>query len=150
MPLTNLGSYVQTMDEFVLHWFDVNAALGGTPATDLKLEGGFSRADLIAARDLIEDLNISVEDLENAREIAAANRDNLKGTLRQKLGQFRGMLRALVPKWKYAAAAPVLPAFGADESKFLGPFDDASSLWLRINADATLPGFTPPLWSLPV
>ncbi len=145
MPLTDLGSYVQTMDEVVLHWLDVNAALGGAPATDLKLEGGFSRADLIAARDLFEDLHISIEDLENAREIAAASRDNLKGTLRPKLGQFRGMLRALIPKSKYAAAAPVLPAFGTDESKFLGPFDDASSLWLRINADATLPGFTPPL-----
>ncbi|MEK6259506.1 MAG: hypothetical protein AABP62_12890 [Planctomycetota bacterium] len=145
MPLTDLGSYVPTMDEVALHWTDVNVELGGAPATDLKLEGGFSRADLIIARDVLDALNISIEDLENGREIAAANRDNLKGTLRQKLGQFRGMLRALLPKSKYAAAAPILPAFGADESKFLGPFDDAASLWLRINADATLPGFTPPL-----
>ena len=145
MPLTDLGSYVPTMDEVVLHWADVDAELGGAPASDLKLEGGFSRADLIAARDVFETLNISIEDLENGREIAAANRDNLKGTLRQKLGQFRGMVRALIPKSKYAAAAPILPNFGADESKFLGPFDDAASLWLRINADATLPGFTPPL-----
>lgn len=128
-----------------MHWADIDTALGGTPAADLKLEGGFSRADLIAARDVLEALNISIEDLENAREIAAASRDNLKGTLRQKLGQFRGMVRALIPKSKYAAATPTLPNFGADESKFLGPFDDASSLWLRINADTTLPGFTPPL-----
>ena len=65
-----------TIGEVVLHWADIDAALGGTPATDLKLEGGFSRADLIAARDVLEALNISIEDLENAREIAAASRDN--------------------------------------------------------------------------
>ena len=116
MPLTDLGSYVPTMDEVVLHWADVDAELGGAPASDLKLEGGFSRADLIAARDVFESLNISIEDLENGREIAAANRDNLKGTLRQKLGQFRGMVRALIPKSKYAAATPTLPNFRADES----------------------------------
>jgi len=145
MPLTDLGSYVPTMDEVVLHWADVDAELGGAPASDLKLEGGFSRADLIAARDVFEALNISIEDLENGREIAAANRDNLKGTLRQKLGQFRGMVRALIPKSKYAAATPTLPNFRADKSKFIGPFEDAASLWQRINADATLARFTPPL-----
>ncbi|MCX7406458.1 MAG: hypothetical protein NTZ32_00045 [Planctomycetales bacterium] len=60
MPLTDLGSYVPTMDEVVLHWVDANAVLGGTPATDLKLEGGFSPADLIAAQDVLEALNISI------------------------------------------------------------------------------------------
>ena len=60
MPLPDLGSYVPTMDEVVLHWVDVNAVLGGTPATDLKLEGGFNPADLIAAQDVLEALNISI------------------------------------------------------------------------------------------
>ena len=60
MPLTDLGSYVPTMDEVVLHWADVDAELGGAPASDLKLEGGFSPADLIAAQDVLEALNISI------------------------------------------------------------------------------------------
>ncbi|MEK6263135.1 MAG: hypothetical protein AABP62_31540, partial [Planctomycetota bacterium] len=98
-----------------------------------------------AATTELDALNISIEDLENVWEIAIGQRDNTKGTLRQKFSQFRAMLRALLPKSKYALAAPTLPGFGADESKFLGPFDDAASLWLRINADTTIPGFTPPL-----
>ena len=145
MPISDFASYVQVMDEIALHWADVNAELGGTPATELKLEGGFTSADFIAAKIVLDTFLIGFEDLENAREIGAGTRDNLKGTLRQKLGQFRGMLRAVLPKTKYAAAAPLLPNFGADESKFLGPFDDAASLWLRINADTTIAGFTPPL-----
>jgi len=145
MPLSDFGSYVSVMDEVALHWENVDAELGGTPETALKLEGGFDRADLIAAKDVLDAFLIGFEDMENAREIGAGERDNLKGTLRQKLGQFRGMLRAVLPKSKYAAAAPLLPNFGADESKFLAPFDDAASLWLRINADTTMAGFTPPL-----
>jgi hypothetical protein len=111
----------------------------------LKLEGALTRAGFITLKEFLDTFLIGFEDLENAREIGAAARDNLKGTLRQKLGQFRGMLRAVLPTSKYAAAAPVLPNFGADESKFLSPFDDAASLWLRINADTTIAGFTPPL-----
>ncbi len=145
MPLSDFGSFVVVMDEIGLHWADVNAALGGTTATDLKLEGALSRAGFMTAKDVLDAFLIGFEDLENAREIGAGARDNLKGTLRQKLGQFRGMLRAVLPTSKYAAAAPALPNFGADETKFLSPFDDAVSLWLRINADTTIAGFTPPL-----
>lgn len=64
--------------------------IGRGPATDLKLEKGLCRTNLIAARDLLEALNIPTENLENGREISAANRDNLKGTLRQKFRQFHG------------------------------------------------------------
>ncbi|MEK6259164.1 MAG: hypothetical protein AABP62_11160 [Planctomycetota bacterium] len=145
MPLTDIGSYVPMMQEISLHWADVDAELGGTPATALKLEGNFGRIEFGAATTELDALNISIEDLENVWEIAVGERDNTKGTLRQKLSQFRAMLRAVLPKSKYALAAPTLPNFGADESKFLGPFDDAASLWLRINADTTIPGFTPPL-----
>ena len=38
-----------------------------------------------------------------------------------------------------------MPDLGAAESKFLAPFDDAADLWGRIDADATIAGFTPPL-----
>ncbi len=145
MPLSDFGSFVVVMDEIGLHWAAVNVALGGTSATDLKLEGALTRAGFLTAKDVLEAFLIGFEDLENAREIGATARDHWKVTLRQKLGQFRGMLRAVLPKSKYAAAAPSLPNFGVDESKFLAPFEDAASLWLRINADLTIAGFTPPL-----
>ncbi|MEK6257556.1 MAG: hypothetical protein AABP62_02960 [Planctomycetota bacterium] len=145
MPISDFASYVQVMDEIALHWALVDAELGGTPLTALKLQGLFGLIEFVAAKDALDAFLIGFEDLENAREIGAGTRDNLKGTVRQKFGQFRGMLRAVLPNSKYAAAAPNLPNFGADESKFLAPIDDAASLWLRINADTTIPGFTPPL-----
>lgn len=55
------------------------------------------------------------------------------------------MLRAVIPNSKYVGAAQVMPELGAAESRFLAPFDDMLSLWTRINADATVPGFTPPM-----
>ncbi len=38
-----------------------------------------------------------------------------------------------------------MPDLGIAESKFLAPLDDTADLWGRINADASIPGFTPPL-----
>ncbi len=145
MPISDFASYVQVMDEIALHWALVDAELGGTPLTALKLAGLFGLAEFVTSKNELDAFLIGFEDLENAREIGAGTRDNLKGTVRQKFGQFRGMLRAVLPNSKYAAAAPILPNFGADESKFLAPLDDGASLWLRINADTTIPGFTPPL-----
>lgn len=145
MPLTDIGSYVPVMDEFAAHWAEVNMDLGGGPATDLKLQGGYTRANFVAERGALSAAITELEDLENGRQIAAANRDTQKAALRQKLGQFRAMLRAVIPNSKYAAAAQVMPDYGTSESKFLAPFDDMHSLWTRINADATLPGFTPPM-----
>jgi len=145
MPIDDIGSYPPVMDEFSAHWEDANIALGGTPATDLKLAGGHTRTQFITLRNDIQAKITAGEGLENAREILATSRDTKKAALRERLGQFRGMLRAVLPQSKYASAAPVLPDMSASESKFLAPFDDAADLWGRIDADTTIPGFTPPL-----
>ncbi len=145
MPISDFASYVQVMDEIALHWALVDVELGGTPLTALELAGLFGLAEFVTSKNELDAFLIGFEDLENAREIGTGTRDNLKETVRQKFGQFRGMLRAVLPNSKYAAAVPILPNFGADESKFLAPIDDAASVWLRINADTTIPGFTPPL-----
>jgi len=142
MPLTTIGSYVAVMDEFVAHWTDVNAELA--PAA-LTLQGGYTLALFTADRNTLEQAIIDVEDLENARQTAASARDTLKAAIRTQLGQFRAALRALLPDSKYPRAAPVVPPLGAIESKFLAAFDDMQSLWTRINADASIAGFTPPL-----
>jgi hypothetical protein len=145
MPLDSIGSYPAVMDEVLAHWEDVNTELGAPPAPELMLQGANTRAMFLTDRGAVEDAIIAIEDLENARETAAANRDTLKADLRTKLGQFRAMLRATLPSSKYPPAAPTMPPTNSVESKFLAAFDDMLSLWTRINADATLPGFTPPL-----
>jgi hypothetical protein len=145
MPLDDIGSYGPVMNEFGVHWGDVNLELGGSSATDLKLEAGFTRAMFLQLRDEVQAKLAASEGWENARQIAADTRDSLKAALRDRLGQFRGMLRVMLSKSKYASSAPVLPYLSSAESKFMSPFDDAADLWGRIDADATIAGFTPPL-----
>ncbi len=145
MPITDIGSYPPTMDEFSAHWDDVNIFLGGTPATDLKLKGAYTRAMFIADRNAIDLAITALVGLENVREIAATNRDTLKQALLVRINSFRGILRALFPNSSYAGAAPLVPVISSAESKFLTPFDDMSNLWGKLNADTTIPGFTPPL-----
>lgn len=145
MPLTGIGSYPAVMDEVLAHWTDVNTALGAPPAPELMLQGGYTRALFLADRTALNAAIIEVVNLENGRQTGAANRDIKKSALSTKLGRFRSMLRAVLPSSKYPAAAPLMPNFGAVESRFLTAFDDMQNLWTRINADATLPGFTPPL-----
>ncbi len=145
MPLNGIGSYLTTMDEVSAHWDDVNIILGGTPATELKLQGGFTRTMFITVRTDLSGAITALEDLENARETAVVNRDQKKTGLTTRLIQFRGMLRGLLPTSVYAGAAPLVPTFGLSETRFLAPFDDMASLWARIDADATIAGFTPPL-----
>jgi hypothetical protein len=133
------------MDEFSAHWDDVNTFLGGTAASDLKLQGAYTRTMFIADRNAIDAAITGLVGLENSREIAATNRDTLKQGLLGRINSFRGMLRALLPNSSYSGAAPLVPPFSSAESKFLTPFDDMSNLWGKINADTTIPGFTPPL-----
>ena len=144
MPISDIGSYVSVMDEFLAHWEDVNTELGGAPATDLKLQGNYTRALFLADRDAIDAAITGLVGLENTREIGGQNRDTAKQALVGRLNQFRAILRALLPGSSYAAAAPLVPPFSSAESKFLTPFDDMAHLWSKINAD-TIPGFTGPL-----
>jgi len=145
MPITTIGSYLTTMDEFIAHWEDVNTELGGAPATDLTLQGGFTRDNLIADRATLQTAITDLEDRENDRQIAASSRDIQRDELRDRLNSFRGMLRGKLPGSPYLAAAPKLPGRSAAETKFLAPLDDMSSLWAKVNADTATPGFTPPL-----
>ena len=145
MPLNGLGSYLPLMVEVLNHWEDVNIELGGTPATELKLQGAHTRALFQLLHDELAAMLVGLVDLENGREIAANSRDQKKTAISLKINSFRGLLRGLLPQTIYPGAAPLVPQFGLAESKFLAPLDDMASLWGRIDADTTIAGFTPPL-----
>jgi hypothetical protein len=145
MPITTIGSYLTTLDEFIAHWDDVNAELGGAPATDLTLQGSYTRANMITDRGALQAAITDLEDKENDRQIAASSRDIAKDDLRERLASFRGMLQGKLPGSPYLASAPKLPDRHANETRYVAPLDDMASLWAKVNADATIPGFTPPL-----
>ena len=145
MALNGFGSYVVVMLEVLEHWDSANTELGGLPASDLVLQGGLTRAQFSADRDAISAGITGIEDLENGRQIAADIRQTSREQVRERLSRFRGILRGTLPNTPYEKAAPTLPELSAVQSKFLAPLDDMASLWTRINADTSTPGFTPPL-----
>lgn len=144
MPITDIGSYVTTMQEFIEHWIDVNVFLSGTPTVELKLKGGYTLVAFTADRATLE-ADIVFIDTDNTLELAMADRDLKKEAIRTPLSQFRGAVESQLTDTKYEAALPTLPPIGTDETAYLRPFDDIAILWGKINADKTIPVFTPPL-----
>ena len=104
MPISDIGSYVPVMDEFLAHWEDVNTQLGGTSATDLKLQGNYTLALFLADRNAIDAALTGLIGLENTREIVSQDRDTAKQALVGRMNQFRAILRALLPGTSYAGA----------------------------------------------
>ncbi len=145
MPLSSVGSYLPAAQEFLNHWAQVNLALGGAPATDLKLQGAYTLANLTSDRAALQAAITATEGSDNVRQTAATNRDLKKGAILPRIGQFRAGARFKLVGTGYVGALPRVPSFKGNQSLFLKPFDDMANLWLTINADTSVPGFTPPL-----
>ncbi len=145
MPISDFGSYVTVGEEFKSHWTDVNADRVAGGGTVLLLADGYSLVTLTADVAGVATAITGQEDLDNAIALATTNRDNRKGTLRDRLIEFREAVQYRLKGSGYVRALPDTPALDASEQKILKALDDMASLWLRINADATVPNFTPPL-----
>jgi len=144
MPISDLPSYPITMQEFIEHWIDVNAFFGGTPATDLKLKGGYLLSQFTTDRTTLDTIIVFIAS-DNTLELALADRDLKKLSLRTRLTQFRGSVEQLLADTKYESALPKMPNHKADEGDYLRPFQDMVDLWNKINAEVTILGFTPPI-----
>jgi len=115
MSITGPGSYIPTMDEFDSHWDEVNIALGGTPATDLKLKGGYTRAEFQVLRTTLQATVTLISGKENARQLAADDRDQKKAALKARMAQFRAAVGCYLQETPYEAALPLLPGFSLAE-----------------------------------
>lgn len=141
MPITTIGSYLTTAQAFADHWTQVNTAI----APDvLTLKGGYTLANFNADRAALQTAIDAVISADNARQMAAEDRDLKKAALLTRFSQFRHVVRGLFPGTQYFASVPRAPKFNAVQSRFLQPLKDMADHWSRINA-ATIPGFTPPL-----
>jgi len=142
MPITSIGSYVPTAQEISTHWGLVNAALGVTP---LLLRGAYSVAlfntDTTAIQSSINALLAAT----NAFSTASGNLTTRKINILPRLPQFRKAVTALMPTSGYANSLPTAPGRTVAESKFTNPYQDMFDLWTKINADVSIPGFTPPI-----
>lgn len=145
MPITDIGSYVTTGQEFEAHWTDVDADRIANALAALLLPDGYDLADLTAEIAALQASIIGVENLDNGLAVALANRDTLRESMRDRIIEFRQAVEYRLKGSGYVRALPDTPAPQSSEQKILRASDDVASVWTRINADATVPNFTPPL-----
>ncbi len=145
MPITDLGSHVTTGEEIQSHWTAVNADRVAGGGTALLLADGYSLASLTTDVATVATAITGQESLDNAITLATAARDTRKGSLRDRLIEFREAVQYRLKGSGYALSLPDTPHVDASEQKILKALDDMANLWLRLNADATVPNFTPPL-----
>lgn len=144
MPITSIGSWLPTIDEFLQHWTDVNAALA---PGELALLGGYNRASLVADRTVVENAVTDVQQKDNATQIARGDRDVKRAAIRPRFLQFRAAVNGQLPGTKYIPALPRTPQYGDAPGKWRDAMDDMSNLWTTINANLPpVVGFTPPLF----
>jgi hypothetical protein len=142
MPISGIGSYAPTMQEFINHWTNVNASLGATPLT---LRGGYTLANFTTDRTNILNAINTVINADNTAQTTAAAVISARAAMLDRAVQFRKWVQSYLPSTGYAAALPTAPPIKAAESKFLDPLQDILNLWGNINGDAALTGVPLPL-----
>lgn len=141
MPFSGPSSYLETIDEFIGHWTDVNVELGLTP---LLLPGPYALADLQADRDdlstAITEIVAAINDTEGHR----TDRDSGKATVRERMRQFGAFVQGILAGSSYTGRVPDLIRLEANPGLWLIAMRDIRNIWTDVNA-APPAGFTPPL-----
>lgn len=140
MPFSGPSSYLETIDAFIGHWTDVNAAL--TP--DLTVPTGYTLANLQTDRASLATEIAELEAAINVMEGHRTDRDNKKNAVRERMRQLGAAIRGLMPDSVYVGQIPNLVAFGASSGHWIINMDDFAHIWTTINATPPS-GFTPPL-----
>lgn len=82
MPIQSNASYIPTMDEFLAHWTQVNAALGATPLVVAKPGGAATpRATFDTLRGTLLGNQTAVQGFINDQEIARGDINIKKAAL---------------------------------------------------------------------
>jgi len=145
MPALAIRNVIPTLQRFAAHWATVNVALGGTPATELKLRGGYTLTNFNADITALALAFTAVNTANNIAETAAGNLRQRKALMLPRVTQFKNAINAQLPGSGYANATPNAPSLNAGEGIFYNILDDVRALWATVNADTTIPGFTPPI-----
>jgi hypothetical protein len=147
MPITGVGSWLPTIDEFLAHWADVNAALA---PSELLLSDGYPRegdgVGLVFDRDEVDAAIEAVQDQLNLLSNARGTRDLARVALNPRFVQFRNAINAYLHNSQYLQSIPATPQFETSPGDWRDAMDDMDHLWGVINTNTpAVPGFTPPL-----
>ena len=145
MAFTTNASYVPTIQLFLAHWAQVNAALP-SPLVLADEEGvAAGRARL---EQLLADLRAGqaeVIDKLNDRELARGDIEIKKRRLLALLNEFNARLDAFWARSVFVKLRPGAPGIGEGLERFLRPVEDAARLWLKLEAEPAPPGVVLPL-----
>lgn len=141
MPFSGPSSYLETIDEFIGHWTDVNLTLGLDP---LILPGPYTLATLTANRATLSTGITELVDAINTVEGHRTDRNNRKVSIKERMRQLGAFIRGVLAGSSYVGRIPELIAIDANPGIWLISMRDNKDIWTDINASPPA-GFTPPL-----
>ena len=145
MPLSNNTSYVPTMNEFIAHWGQVDAALTPDLVINAPDQSAMTRVQFTALRDTLQTQFQTVTGYLNDKEIARGGIRQLKARMLAHFNEFTALLDGYWAATPFINARPYAPNASDGEGTFLAPMRDALSLWGKLNAGPAPAGVTLPL-----
>ena len=145
MPISSNTSYVPTMNEFIAHWGQVDAAL--TPDLTVPAPDGtaMSRGDFTSLRDSLQTQFQTVIGFLNDKEIARGGIRIMKAKMLAHFNEFNAMLDGYWAGTAFINARSYAPSSSDGEETFINPMRDVLSLWQKLNAAPAPAGITLPL-----
>ena len=145
MPLSNLASYPPTMNEFISHWEQVNAAIDPDLTIVAPDKTSVTRATFTALRETLLVQVQNVIGFLNDKEIARGDIRLRKTRLLALFNEFNAVLDGYYVGTPFINARPYAPSSSDAVEVFLMPMRDALSLWQKLAAGPAPAGITLPL-----
>ncbi|MBC8064508.1 MAG: hypothetical protein H7Y17_06745 [Chlorobia bacterium] len=141
MPFSGPSSWLATIDEFIGHWTDVNAALSPSVMT---LPSGYLIAGLQADRTALAAAITALEGAINVVEGHRTSRDNQEEPILARMRALAAYIRGPLMDSVYVGQIPDLVLRSSSSGLWIKAMDDHQHIWTTINASPPA-GFTPPL-----
>ena len=146
MAITGNSSYIPTLNQFLAHWAQCNAALGATP---LVVPGAnnttVTRAQFTTQRDALQTQLNTIQACLIAQQVERATILSRKTALLARVSAFNGVLDAYYRNTDFYAARPYVPSLSDGQEVFSRPLGNVMSLWVKLNAGPAPAGVTLPL-----
>lgn len=136
MAITGPASYIPTMNDFIAHWAQCNAALpAGTPLIIRRLDDTtVTLAQFTTARDLLQTQQNTIQSCLAAQQIARSVIHLKKVALLKQFALFNAVLDGYYQNTEFYSSRPLVPGLGAGQENFSRPLTDMMTLWEKMNA----------------
>lgn len=146
MAITNNSSFVPTMNLFLAHFTQCNAALApGVLLIPMPDNTTLNKVQFDGVRNGLLAQQTVVQGRLNDQQIARGDIDLQKVALLVSINLFNEVLDAFYAQTKFIGARPRVPGFNDGPENFTRPLVDAMTLWEKINAAAAPAGVVLPL-----